>query len=731
MQYSNKYNGRITAADAKGTNTDSEESYRCLFEQATDLIIIHDMTGVIVNVNDSLCSRLGFTRDEMLHMSMQELIDPEQQRLAPLRWKELSEGKRIFSERRYICKDGSFVEIEANVKKMANNLVMGVARDVTERKRMERELREAEIKFRTISERSLVGIYIYQDGRFAYVNPKFADIFGYPSEELLSISVDLVADAEDRERVNEYIRLRMAGEENHVHYEAKGRKKDGTLIYVEVFGSRSVYNDRVAIIGSLIDITERRLAEEEVKRERNLSNEIIDCLPGVFFLQDANGKYLRWNKQFGKESGYSQEEIKDLNCLDFFEGDHQKAAIQEKINRLFSDPNGEIDIELEVTTRDGRKLPFYYKAKHISYEGQPCIMGAGYNISSLKEAEEKAKESEANLHTILDNTDTIYALLDKNLRIVSYNQRAKDFARKELGHDMYISDRFLDYFPSGRKDAITKWMAKVMAGEMIQYEVSYPQAEGSFTWYHVRMIPITNSNNELQGLMAATSDITQKKLLELEILNQKIQQQKKITRAVIQAQETERTKIGQELHDNVNQILATSRIYMNTALAAKLTGKEELVLEAIELIDNAIEELRLLARNEISPQGKHELPELILPLINDLNDKSAIRARFDYRIDIPYIDADLKLNIYRIIQEQISNIIKHAQATAVHIVLDSDDGYINVDVEDNGKGFELSDNRKGIGITNIINRIESFNGDYALDSSPGKGCRLSVRFPAA
>ena len=730
MQYSNNHNGRTRAADEKGTNTDSEESYRCLFEQATDLIIIHDMTGAIINVNDSVCSRLGYSRDELLDMSMQDLIDPEQQKVIPLRWKELSEGKRIFSERRYVCKNGSYVDIEANVKKMSNNLVMGVARDVTERKKMERELRDAEMMFRTISERSLVGIYIYQDNKFVYVNPKFTEIFGYPMHELMHSPVDQLIADEDRERVLEHIRARMSGEISHVHYEAKGRKKDGSLLHAEVFGSRSIYNDRVAIIGTLIDITESRLAEEQVIRERNLSNEIIDCLPGVFFIQDAGGKYLRWNKHFGKESGYSQEEVKDLNPLDFFQG-AQKETIRKKIGDLLADPASEIGLEMEVTTRDGRKVPFYYKAKHIQYEGKPSIMGVGYNISPLKDAQEKARASEANLHTILDNTDTIYALLDKDLRIVSYNQRAVDFARRELGHEMYTSDKFLDYFPGTRKDALSQWMGKAMTGEVVGYEVSYPQADGSFRWYHVRMIPIINKNNELQGMMAATSDITHKKLLELEILNQKVQQQKSITRAVITAQEKERTKIGQELHDNVNQILATSRIYMNTALAARLTGKEDLVLEAIGLIDSAIDELRFLARNEISPQGKQDLPELIRPLINDLNEKSAIRARFDYRVDIPSIDADLKLNIYRIIQEHISNIIKHAHASSVHIVLDSDDGYINVDVEDDGKGFELTENRRGIGITNIINRIESFNGDFALDSKPGKGCRLSVRFPAA
>ena len=120
---------------------------------------------------------------------------------------------------------------------------------------------------------------------------------------------------------------------------------------------------------------------------------------------------------------------------------------------------------------------------------------------------------------------------------------------------------------------------------------------------------------------------------------------------------------------------------------------------------------------------------MIQPLVDNLNGKSGIHTRFDYRVTIPVIDVDLKLNIYRIIQEQITNILKHAHASAVDILLGSEAGYIHLIVEDNGRGFELTDNRKGVGITNMINRIESFNGDFSLESSPGKGCTLSVRFP--
>ncbi len=457
----------------------NEEWYRCLFEQANDLIVIHDMDGAIVNVNDGLFSRLGYTREELLGMNWAQLIEPEALKKTPLRLKELKEGKPIFSERRCVCKDGSIVEIEANVKKMSDDLVLGVCRDVTRQRAVERELREAE----------------------------------------------------------------------------------------------------------------------------------------------------------------------------------------------------------------------------------------------------------ANLHTILDNTDTVYVLLDKYLTILSYNQRALDFAASELGHDRVISSNFLDYFPESRGAAITKWMNKVIAGEPVEYETSYPKPGSSFTWYGVKMFPVFNKEKEVQGVVTAVQDITHRKLLELEILNQKVQEQKKITRAVIKAQEKGRTKIGQDLHDNVNQILASARIYLTASCEDNRDNKEILMQESIALIDSAIQELRLLARNEITPQGKLDLRQLIQPLVDNLNEHAVIQTKFDYCLTAAAVDADLKLNIYRIVQEQITNILRHSFASSVHIRLNGDDKYICLSIADDGKGFETANNRKGIGITNIMNRIESFNGEFSLQSSPGNGCKLSVKFP--
>jgi len=984
MDYLNNSTHHQHEKNAPVKNTDAEERYRCLFEQATDLIVIHHLDGTIIDVNESICKRLGYSREELLQMNFTNLVDPLQLREAPLRMTELAAGKLVFSERRYVCKDGSFVEIEANVKKMSNNLVLVVCRDVTERRKMERELREAELKFRTISEKSLVGIYIIQDGKFAYVNPKFAEILGYLPEELIEhCDVETVIDEADREMARENIRLRMEGKAESTHYELRGRKKDGTLIYAEVYGSRSLYKGRDAIIGTLIDITERKKSAEQVLRERNLSNEIIDCLPGVFFLQDEQGRYLRWNKLFGKETGYAHEEIKDLNALDFFEGT-QRDEVQQKIREVFADPNGETDLETEIVARDGRKIPFYFKGKHIQYEGRRCIIGTGIDITELKKVEGELKKSEANLQTMFANTDTVYVLLDKEQRIVSYNQRAVDFVARELHHTMRVSDYFIDYFTPNRRKALTGWMTRAAEGEHISYEISYPKPDESPTWYYVRMFPIANESREILGIMCAVSDITERKLteqrlqrsieqltyhinntplaviewdkdvhvkqwsrraeeifgwtaeealgkdmnqyivypddatkvrdlvedlrfgrlnqnphqnrnttrdgkllycewynslmrdedgnvetilslvrdvteirtaeeelrrsfreisdykialdessivgitdpagiftyvndnlcrasgfskeellghdhsmlqtgadpgeyikekwdrissgkvwrgelrnrtkcggsfwvdmtiipfldetgkplqymyisnditqrkeMEAAILAQKVEEQKKITRAVIKAQEKERNKIGQELHDNVNQILASSRMFLSVALNGQM-GNREALRESTALIDTAIQEIRMLSRNQITPQGKLGLKELIQLLVDNLNEHASINTRFDYKVADHDIDTDLKLNIYRIIQEQVNNILKHAHATQVNICLNSDGKFIDVSVTDDGKGFQPFKKKSGVGLTNIINRVESFNGEFSIKSSYGKGCRLSIRVP--
>ena len=124
------------------------------------------------------------------------------------------------------------------------------------------------------------------------------------------------------------------------------------------------------------------------------------------------------------------------------------------------------------------------------------------------------------------------------------------------------------------------------------------------------------------------------------------------------------------------------------------------------------------------------IKELIEELTKRLNETTGTGTKFHCSVcGHLSIDEDLKLNIYRIVQEQTNNILKYATASLASITINENNGTVYLSIIDNGKGFDTLTKRNGIGISNIINRIESYNGEVILESSPGKGCKLEIRIP--
>jgi signal transduction histidine kinase len=214
------------------------------------------------------------------------------------------------------------------------------------------------------------------------------------------------------------------------------------------------------------------------------------------------------------------------------------------------------------------------------------------------------------------------------------------------------------------------------------------------------------------------------------ISRQKILKQKEITRATIKAQEKERLELGRELHDNVNQILSTSKLFIENSVHNP-ERREEMLNRGKNLINSCIEELRKLSRFLAPPSlGDLTLRESIEELADEYNQIDGTRT-IDYTIvdlNEDSLNDDLKISIYRIIQEQLNNIRKHAHASRVNILLEHGDNDISLFIADNGCGFDVHSKRKGLGITNIINRAETFNGGVELVSSPGRGCSIHVIF---
>ena len=154
-----------------------------------------------------------------------------------------------------------------------------------------------------------------------------------------------------------------------------------------------------------------------------------------------------------------------------------------------------------------------------------------------------------------------------------------------------------------------------------------------------------------------------------------------------------------------------------------------LIKYPIELIDSTINEIRLLSSKNVTPVKNINLKELIQLLVENLNVNTRIKTIFDYKITNEIDDDDLKINIYRIVQEQVNNILKHAAALHANISIEMVENIIRIVLADDGKGFDTNKRKEGIGITNMTNRVESFNGKICIESAPGKGCKINIEIP--
>lgn len=572
---------------------------------------------------------------------------------------------------------------------------------------------------------TLPGLFymIDEEGRYIRWNKLKETISGISHEEMSAMhSLDFF---DDEEKPVMQKAITEGFEKGYVEVEAHVTTKEKKKLLFYFTGVVIDYKGQPCLMGMGIDITERKKAAELLQKEKDLSESVINSMPGIFYLFDETGKYIRWNKNHELVSGYTATDMESMHPLKFFDEEEGKRVTQ-AITRVFTE--GAATIEAAFRIKNGTTIPYYFNGVCILYEGRRCIMGVGIDITERKQAEALLQKSEANLHSIFDHTDTIYVLLDPDFKVISFNHRAADFIKEEFGATLQLHTVLWQYFPKERQQLAFERMTDAFTGKQVNFESSYLQPGGLYNWYHVRMYPITNPEQKNFGLMVAVSDITEKKFMEQEIVKRNVQEQKKITRAVLRAQEKERNKIGQELHDNINQILAGAKMYLGLTRNRRERAME-LVEQSSILIDDAINEIRSLTQEQVTPRLQIDLRRLIQSLVDNFNMQKSFTTTFRYNFDKADINNDLKLNIYRIIQEGTNNIVKHAGASNVNILLEKVDPDIHIVLSDDGKGFNMHDQQPGIGIANIRNRIESFNGRVSFTSKPGGGFTLDAYIP--
>ncbi|MEP6582853.1 MAG: PAS domain S-box protein [Ginsengibacter sp.] len=492
------------------------------------------------------------------------------------------------------------------------------------------------------------------------------------------------------------------------------------------------------------DITERKKGEEELKKnyleKRSLAERmstILNALPAYVALLNEDGLIIDVNRawqNFGDPKGF----IGDNYAV----GDNYVAlalhakGVGKDDGRLVG--KGILSVLKKMTP--GFTYDYAYKSGSgkvwykmivtpLQEKEKAGVVVMHINITEQKRSDEALQITlkELSDYKIALDESTIVSITNKKGIIIYVNDnfcKISGYSASDLlGKDhMIINSGLHD------KGFMKSLWTTISNGKIWRNEIKNKSKHGDFYWVDTTIVPFLNDKGKPVQYVAINKDITEKKLMEEKMLEQKVQEQKKITRAVIKAQERERNRIGQELHDNVNQILASTKLYLSVASKSDAKVKK-LISYPMEMIDNSISEIRLLSSRQVTPLKNINLEELIQSLVDSLLKKAGIKTDFTCNIISKSIDDDFKLNIYRIVQEELNNIIKHAGAKNVSISINSMLEGIDILVTDDGKGFDVAKKRKGIGISNIIYRIESFNGKIIITSSPGKGCKTEISLP--
>lgn len=237
--------------------------------------------------------------------------------------------------------------------------------------------------------------------------------------------------------------------------------------------------------------------------------------------------------------------------------------------------------------------------------------------------------------------------------------------------------------------------------------------------------------DRLERLPNAVQNALDRHRAEEALVRQRDLQQKLIIETSIQAQEREREQIGKELHDNINQILAAAKLYLDIAIKEDDDTRVEAMEKSQRNLGLAMEEIRQLSQSLVAPSlGGIGLDQALRKLLDNFPLAASLKLDLDtsgYREDIG--DEGIKLTCYRIAQVQLNNIIKHARAKKASILLIRVPNRLTMTITDDGVGFNTARKTGGIGLRNIKNRVGFYNGEVRIDSEPGQGCTLTISIP--
>ena len=345
---------RIEAAHA------DVERLRELWSNASDIIYTHDLEGRFTSFNAALERVTGYSRAEALKLTFRELIAHEHVPTVEMMLKLRLAGEDLQAfEVDVIRKDGKRVPVEIRSHVLETGgvpvAIQGIARDVSERRRVEAALFASEDKFRTLVEQSIVGIYIIQKGKFVYVNPRFSEIFGYAPEQIYRLEIGDLVWPPDRALVLGNLKDRFDGRIQSIRYHFRACRADKTQIDVEVHGGTTPYKGGVAVIGSLLDVTERLRNERALLESERNFRELLEHVQMIALVLDERGNIRFCNDYLCGKTGWKRAQVLGRNWFELFVPREEVQEQQKSYLARMEQKETRSEFETQIVTRAGER----------------------------------------------------------------------------------------------------------------------------------------------------------------------------------------------------------------------------------------------------------------------------------------------------------------------------------------------------------------------------------------
>jgi PAS domain S-box-containing protein len=769
-----------------GTHTDitrqvtAEQTYKLLFYSNPLPMWTYDLeTLQILTVNDAAINHYGYSEDEFLSMTIKDIRPAEDViNLLELVQKRKSLGhcKQLS---RHLKKNGELILVELSTHILQDsNHVLVVAQDITSKIKAEQELKQSNERFLFASRASSDAIYDWDLVRNEiYWSEGLQTLFGFdPRKVPVSLWENLIH-PDDRERIHNSIQSSLAHRKKTFwKNEYRFAKADGNFSYVLDRGFILRDNDQKAIrmIGSMQDITERKYTEEILSLERSVFELSYKTDVDLKFLLET---LLKGLEEIHEEAYTSLVVLKDDNTIESFVAPRLPVAFSSSINGLKIGPNagscGTAMWQKEtIIVEDINTHPLWDQCKSLALQhglqscwSLPIIHTSGKVMGSFAIYYKKPKDpSLAELNTLERIRNIIRILMEYHWSLDEIKKVNERFdivikATHDLIWDWNLEENIIYRDPLGLKtvygvtdntsiEKIEQWLSHIhpddldrvqkivedilQAKEQNNFDVEYRfrRDDGSYSFVFDRGMILRNEEGKPVRMIGAAQNITERKYLEEELLRNELGKQKAINQATVDSQEMERTEIGKELHDNVNQILTTTKLYLDLALSNNEL-KDELIEKSSKNIISVINEIRQLSRSLMDPTiGDLGLIDSVNDLIENINltRKLHVTLASDQRLET-FLNKNQKLTIFRILQEALNNAMKHAKAITVQIGLKLVNNTVLVTIKDDGIGFDPSLIKMGAGLKNIQNRVYLIGGTYSILSAPKKGCEIIINFP--